>query len=127
VRLIAEARKCNDGAACVTFFSNRPAILEPTLTEMRKRLEIVSNWIAGEDLLEWVEPAGGVVCFPRMRSEPVGGTDAFYHRLIEERGTYVGPGHRFEMPDRYFRLGYGWPTRAELEAGLKGISAALRG
>jgi len=39
----------------------------------------------------------------------------------------VGPGHWFEMSDRYFRLGYGWPTRAELEAGLKGISTALRG
>jgi aspartate/methionine/tyrosine aminotransferase len=107
--------------------SNRSAILEPTLIEMRTRLEIVSNWIAGEDLLEWVEPAGGVVCFPRMRSEPAGGTDAFYRRLIEEQGTYVGPGHWFEMSDRYFRLGYGWPTRAELEAGLKGISTALRG
>jgi len=31
------------------------------------------------------------------------------------------------MPDTYFRLGYGWPTAAELEAGLEGISRALRG
>jgi hypothetical protein len=31
------------------------------------------------------------------------------------------------MSDVYFRLGYGWPTRTELEAGLKGISMALRG
>jgi hypothetical protein len=30
------------------------------------------------------------------------------------------------MPDVYFRLGYGWPTGAELEAGLAGISEALR-
>jgi DNA-binding transcriptional MocR family regulator len=31
------------------------------------------------------------------------------------------------MPDTYFRLGYGWPTGEDLEAGLHAISAALRG
>lgn len=41
--------------------------------------------------------------------------------------TYVGPGHWFELPDSFFRLGYGWPTREELEGGMKAISAALRG
>jgi aspartate/methionine/tyrosine aminotransferase len=107
--------------------SRRAAILQPTLAEMRIRLALVADWIAGEEKLEWVRPAGGVVCFPRMRAEPAGGTDAFYKRLMAEHGTYVGPGHWFLMPDTYFRLGYGWPTRAELEGGLEGISKALRG
>jgi aspartate/methionine/tyrosine aminotransferase len=62
-----------------------------------------------------------------MRGEPKGGTTAFYERLLAEHGTYVGPGHWFEMPDSYFRLGYGWPTSEQLEAGLAGISRALRG
>jgi hypothetical protein len=31
------------------------------------------------------------------------------------------------MSDRYFRVGYAWPTADQLEAGLVGISAALRG
>jgi aspartate/methionine/tyrosine aminotransferase len=107
--------------------ANRIAILEPTLKEMRRRLARVSEWIAGEPLLEWVAPSGGVVCFPRMRAQPPGGTEGFYQRLLEEQGTYVGPGHWFGMPDTYFRLGYGWPTAAALEAGLEGISKALRG
>lgn len=106
---------------------NRTAILEPVLAEMRRRRQLVAAWIAGEELLEWVPPAGGVVCFPRMRAAPAGGTDAFYRRLLDVHGAYVGPGHWFEMPDNYFRLGYGWPTAAELEAGLGAISAALRG
>lgn len=105
---------------------NRAAILTPRLAEMRRRLALVGDWMAGEDLLEWVRPSGGVVCFPRMKAEPAGGTDAFYRRLLEDHGAYVGPGHWFEMPDTYFRLGYGWPTQAELEAGLAAISAALR-
>jgi aspartate/methionine/tyrosine aminotransferase len=77
-------------------------------------------------LLECVHPQGGVVCFPRMRAQPPGGTDAFYRRLLATYGAYVGPGHWFEMPDTYFRLGYGWPTSEQLEAGLEAISRALR-
>jgi aspartate/methionine/tyrosine aminotransferase len=107
--------------------AKRVAFLTPTLAEWRRRLARVTAWIEGEELLEWVTPAGGVVCFPRMKADPRGGTDAFYQRLLQEHGTYVGPGHWFEMSDRYFRLGYAWPTADELEAGLVGISAALRG
>lgn len=106
---------------------NRAAILAPVVIEMRRRRQLVADWIASEELLEWVPPRGGVVCFPRMRAVPPGGTDAFHRRLLEVHGTYVGPGHWFEMPDTYFRLGYGWPTAPELEAGLRAISAALRG
>src|SRR3546814_2303228 len=93
----------------------RDAFLTPTLAEWRRRLDRVAEWIAGEDRLEWVRPAGGVVAFPRMVTDPPGGTDAFYRRLLDEHGTYVGPGHWFEMPDRYFRLGFAWPTADELD------------
>ncbi len=104
----------------------RQEILGPRLIEMRRRLELVSDWMAVEDRLEWVKPSGGVVCFPRMKAAPAGGTESFYRRLLEH-GAYVGPGHWFERPDTYFRLGYGWPTTEELTAGLTAISAALRG
>ena len=105
----------------------RAAILTPRLIEMRRRLGLVSAWMDGEDRLEWVKPSGGVVCFPRMKAEPAGGTEGFYRRLLEDHGAYVGPGHWFELSDRYFRVGYGWPTSEDLEAGLAAISAALRG
>jgi aspartate/methionine/tyrosine aminotransferase len=106
--------------------TRRRSLLEPTLTEMRERRRLVADWIGNEPLLDWVHPQGGVVCFPRMRAEPPGGADAFYRRLLEQYGTYVGPGHWFEMPDRFFRLGYGWTSRAELLSGLEAISHALR-
>jgi aspartate/methionine/tyrosine aminotransferase len=107
--------------------AGKTGLLAPVLAEMRRRRALVSDWIAGEPLLEWVPPAGGVVCFPRMVAEPVGGTEGFYRRLLEQHGCYVGPGHWFELPDTYFRLGYGWPTIEELKGGLAAISAALRG
>jgi aspartate/methionine/tyrosine aminotransferase len=105
----------------------RQAILTPRLAEMRRRLETVAIWMAGEERLAWVRPKGGVVCFPRMVGEPAGGTEGFYRRLLEDHGAYVGPGHWFEQPDSYFRIGYGWPTVDALVAGLTAISAALRG
>jgi aspartate/methionine/tyrosine aminotransferase len=106
--------------------ARRGEILAVTLAEMRQRLALVTRWMESEPLLEWVPPSGGVVCLPRMRSTPSGGTAAFYQRLLDTEGTYVGPGHWFELPDTCFRLGYGWPTRDELQAGLQGISRALR-
>jgi len=104
---------------------NRTAILDARLKEMRFRRQTVEDWMHSEDLLEWVRPSGGVVCFPRMRETPPGGAEVFYKRLMDH-GTYVGPGHWFEMPDTYFRLGYGWSSASELESGLQGISQALR-
>lgn len=107
--------------------SNRDKILSATNAEQKARLDIVAEWIEKEDLLEWIRPVGGVVCFPHMKTEPVGGTAAFYKRLLEEHGTYVGQGHWFEMPDTFFRVGFAWPTREELQGGLAAISQALRG
>ena len=48
-------------------------------------------------------------------------TERFYDVLLAEHGTYVGPGHWFELDDRHFRLGYGWPTDDELRAGLAAL------
>lgn len=52
--------------------------------------------------------------------------DAFYKRLLETHGAYVGGGHWFEMPKTYFRVGYIWPTEDQLRGGLAAISKTLR-
>jgi DNA-binding transcriptional MocR family regulator len=56
--------------------------------------------------------------------EATANPETFYQRLANY-GAYVGPGHWFEMPDRYFRLGFGWPSLQDLEKGLDSISKAL--
>jgi aspartate/methionine/tyrosine aminotransferase len=106
---------------------NRDALLNPVLAEMRRRRALVADWITGEPLLEWIPPSGGVIGLIHMKSAPPGGVDAFYKRLLDVHGTYVAPGHWFELPDTFFRLGFGFPTAEGLEAGLKGLSAALKG
>lgn len=103
----------------------RSARLPGVQADIAARFKTVKDWIAGERRLEWVEPRGGVVCFPRVKDTAKTDVERFYRVLNEEHGTYVGPGHWFEMDRRYFRLGYGWPTPEELRAGLAAISAAL--
>jgi aspartate/methionine/tyrosine aminotransferase len=87
---------------------------------------IVRDWIATEPLVEWVEPSGGCVCFPRIVPSVQVDLDAFHQCLYQQHGTYVGRGSWFEMDDRHFRVGYAWPTEGELRAGLTAISAAIR-
>ncbi|MFD2052464.1 aminotransferase class I/II-fold pyridoxal phosphate-dependent enzyme [Mesorhizobium calcicola] len=105
----------------------RDAFLAALLPEMAKRRDIVQAWIDREPLVDWVRPEGGVVGFPRLNVDPGFDLDRFYVNLLENHGAYVGPGHWFEMPKRFFRVGFGWPTEAELRGGLDAISAALRG
>jgi aspartate/methionine/tyrosine aminotransferase len=93
---------------------------------IREALAVTRDWIDGEEFMEWVEPKGGVVSFPRIRPDVPVDVDAFYRVLTEDFGTYVGPGHWFEQSRRHFRLGFGWPTLDELRGGLAGISGALR-
>ncbi|KAF4544376.1 Arginine--pyruvate transaminase AruH [Lasiodiplodia theobromae] len=108
--------------------ARRQELLRKTRVEMRRRRARVAAWVDSEaELLDWVPPEAGVMCFIRMRKVPVGGTAEFYRRLLDEHGAYVGPGRWFERDDTYFRLGFGWPTEDDLEAGLKAISKALRG
>jgi aspartate/methionine/tyrosine aminotransferase len=104
--------------------ADRDRILPPILREVRERVAVVQAWLDAQSVFEWVPPVGGVVGLVRFRSGIDVDTGAFYQRLLDDHGTYVGPGHWFELSDRYFRLGYGWPTPAELRAGLAGLTAA---
>ena len=106
--------------------ARRRELLAQTLPEMSARLAEVDTWMAAEPLLEWVKPSGGVVCFPRIKESAQIDLEDFYRRLLSDHGAYVGRGRWFEMPDSYFRLGYGWPSAKDLTGGLQAISAALR-
>jgi aspartate/methionine/tyrosine aminotransferase len=90
------------------------------------KFAVVREWYAGQDEVEWVEPCGGAVAFPRIKPNLRVDVDRFYQILNDRHGTYVGPGHWFEMDRRFFRIGYGWPTKPDLAAGLAAITAAVR-
>lgn len=78
-----------------------------------------------QSYLQWVEPSGGVVCFPRIREDLKVDYKKIYHDLNETFGTYVGPGHWFDQPANYFRIGFGYPLKEELQTGLENITLAI--
>lgn len=105
----------------------RESILEHVRGSVEANLDVVRDWMHGNALFEWVEPAAGVVCFPRLREDAAGAVDPFYRELFDIHGTYVGPGHWFDQDRRYFRLGFGWPTKDELERGLEALNVSAAG
>ncbi len=83
------------------------------------------EWMANEKRMEMVHPAGGVVCFPRIINGEQRNVKRFYELLNITYQTFVGPGHWFEMPDYYMRIGFGWSNNEELKQGLQNISRCL--
>jgi aspartate/methionine/tyrosine aminotransferase len=105
----------------------RDAALSLVRSRTERHLAVVRDWIDGSELFEWIEPRAGVVCFPRIRPEVDVDVERFYQSLLDKHGTYVGRGRWFDQDERYFRLGFAWPTEAELARGLKGLDLAAAG
>ena len=119
---------CNsvlDEAIAAHALARKERILPPILRRSRLAFEEVKAWMAQQKDMEWVEPSGGVVCFPRIKADSGIHVDDFYRILNGKYSTFVGPGHWFEMERRHMRIGYGWPQPAELTEGLQNITHAL--
>jgi len=120
---------CNsvvDEEIAFRFLEKKKERLPEIKDRIRTHFEIMKKWMAAQNDLEWIEPSGGVVCFPRIRPDRKIDIDQFYKILNEQYKTFVGPGHWFEMDRRYMRIGYGWPSAEELQRGLQNISKSLR-
>ena len=105
--------------------AERARILTPIKAEVAERKALVQEWMTNQDVFEWIPPSGGVVGLVRFREHIEIDAAAFHERLLADHGTYVGPGHWFELDDRYFRVGFGWPTTEELTDGLDSLLAAV--
>lgn len=107
------------------FLQHKNKELHRIQQDVEVKLSYLKSWMAGQNGLEWVEPKAGVVCFPRIISPENIDLDHFYHTLNHVHGTYVGPGHWFEQPRHYMRIGYAWPSLDELKGGLEAITLSL--
>ncbi|HEV3411084.1 MAG TPA: pyridoxal phosphate-dependent aminotransferase [Puia sp.] len=106
------------------YWQKRNEYLPHIRADIREKFGLVKEWMENQNDFEWIEPAGGCVCFPRLCRPEEGDIDRFYRILLEKYGTYVGPGHWFEMPRHYMRVGFGWPSRESLEEGLAALGRA---
>lgn len=78
------------------------------------------EFMAGEDRLSWVEPDGGVVCFPRLREGSGRRLEEILRRSFD---TGIVPGDFFGEPE-HVRIGFG-VDREILDRGLENIRRAL--
>jgi len=109
-----------DEAIAGRVLADRARILAPILDDVRARLAVVRGWMRAQRTFEWIEPTGGVVGLVRFATGVEVDTARFYERLLAGHGTYVGPGHWFEVDDRHFRVGFGWPTLRSCTPGWPG-------
>lgn len=119
---------CNsvvDEEIAYQFLQQKEHFLPAIQQKIKNNSDIVKAWMTSHPYLEWVEPQGGVVCFPRIKQGLKVDIELFYSLLYNKYKTLVGSGHWFEMDKRYMRIGYGWPTSADLSKGLNNISLAL--
>ncbi len=93
--------------------------------DIREKFDIVKAWMQQQQQLEWVEPRGGAVCFPRIRHPERVDIEKFYSILQQKYGVYTGPGHWFGMPRHYMRIGFAWPSKEELIQGLDALTKSL--
>ena len=97
-------------------------LIPATHAHIRQNFEVLKQWFAQQNYLEWNEPSAGVVCFPRLKSHYKIDIELFYETLHQKYQTVVGVGHWFERDKTYMRIGFGYPTQEELSIGLNNIN-----
>jgi len=107
------------------FLQRKEPLFAPIKEAIARNFAILRNFMGGQNLLEWVEPNGGCVCFPRIRKDITLDMKRFHDILLNTYGTYIGCGHWFEEDDRYLRIGYSWDKSEKLEKGLKNILRSI--
>ena len=107
------------------YLLNKERFFTPVKATILRNFSIIKTFMEGQNLLEWVEPGGGCVCFPRIKESIPVNMERFHTLLLEKYATYVGRGHWFEEDDRYMRIGYSWEKPEKLQKGLSNILKAI--
>ena len=107
------------------YYRRKEELFTPVQAKIWHQFQLLKQFMSQQQVLEWVEPQGGCVCFPRIRAEIPVNMAVFYDCLLNKYKTYVGKGHWFEADPRYIRIGYGWDSSENLEKGLQNILQAI--
>ena len=125
---IRRARDLVDGSgsvlaerAAAAAFDALPALAARARAVLTPNFQRFAAWMGAQPALEWIEPPGGTVAFPRLKG--LASADDFAERLLGQFGTAVVPGRYFEAP-AHFRVALGIPGDV-LERGLQAIARAL--
>ncbi len=100
---------------------------EQLIQRFQKRVKtnyvLLKNWMKEQrDVLRWVEPDGGIFCFPKFTLHM--SSVELCQRLLNECQVLVAPGTYFNQ-DGYIRLSYGC-EESKLKEGLDVLGKGLR-
>ncbi len=105
---------------------NKNTFLAETHNLLQSNLELLKKFIENnDDLFEWNEPDAGAVALLRVKMGVEFSGEQFKKNLYQHYRTLVGFGHWFELPDRYMRIGFGYPDSAQLMKGLNNVKQCL--
>ena len=90
-----------------------------------RNFPIVKEWLEeNEDIIDCVQPAGGIMCYPRYKIKSKLDSVQLCDRIFQEKGVLLSPGTYFGS-DGHFRLTYMNPED-ELRTGLTVIADMLK-
>lgn len=115
---------CNNSigeAIAYQVFKKKDSILSKVRQTVKQNLDILREWMTRQQSLEWVEPKGGVVAFPRLKN--ANDTEELCRLLVKRYRTFTIPGYCFEM-NQHVRIGFGG-EELELRAGLERVGKAI--
>ena len=107
------------------FYKNKNTFLMATMEQVNANFKTLQTFMTEHPILEWVEPSGGVVCFPRVKQHLTLDSVKFYERLLSEYATFVGAGHWFDESDCSFRLGFGYLNTENFREALMRLNCCL--
>src|SRR5262249_4391440 len=116
-----------DETLAIRVLERRDHILGERRRRLAKNLAMTADWARENDaFVEWVRPDAGALCCLRLKPAVFddGTVDSFYETLARE-GIRVANGRWFGDEARVFRLGFGLPPAAELEAAVTRLAAVL--
>jgi aspartate/methionine/tyrosine aminotransferase len=116
---------CNNSlgeAIAVSALKRKDQILKEAREHLGRNFEVLKRWMAGQNQLEWVEPQGGAVAFPRLKVDA--STEPLCRLLVTKYRTFTIPGFTFGM-DRHMRIGFGGNAE-ELKYGLSRLEEATK-
>lgn len=102
---------------------HKDKILKRNRQILNENFKIISDWMKrNEELLGWVPPKEGCVCFPWLKG--MEDSEKLCKSLLKESGVLLVPGNCFEMP-AHIRIGFGFEGEI-LKKGLNELEKLLR-
>lgn len=100
----------------------RDDLLKRYQKRAKTNLAILKKWMHHHDMLEWVEPDGGIVCFPKYTIDIPSIT--LCKHLFDKQKILLNPGAFFNL-EGHIRLSYGCEEET-LRDGLEALETGLK-